>query len=191
MEGIVGRFIPSEWTYRNGSLSDCHLVQLEEYTQKYVNLKQQVAGAFNLGVRKIERVENPYLWGQYLLRKEELETNGFVREMELFHDTSIHNVQSIVETNLDWRLARRVKYGQGVSFSQSPAYANKESSRSNGTNRAFILTKVLVQNSEPVYSSVLLPSKGHDTTVGNCGKVYVKYYDDEFYPTYIIYYTSR
>ncbi|KAB0796351.1 hypothetical protein PPYR_10412 [Photinus pyralis] len=190
MESIIERFIPSEWTYQSGALS-CHLVELDEYTQMYANLKQKVSRAFNLGVRKIARVENPYLWAQYLLRKEEYQTNGVVRELELFHDTSSHNVQSIVETNLDWRRAHRVKYGRGVSFSPSPAYANSESCRSNGTDRALIVAKVLVQNSETVATSVKLPSKGYDTTVGNCGNVYVKFYDDEFYPNYIIYYTSR
>ncbi|KAK5650570.1 hypothetical protein RI129_001599 [Pyrocoelia pectoralis] len=191
MDSIIRNFIPNHWSYDNQSLDDCFLVEIHEYESVYYTLKNKVSGNFNLGVERIMRVENAYLWSQYLLKKEEYLSAGNVNEFELFHDTSESNVDSIVRTNLDWRRASRVKYGHGVSFSPSAAYANRESSRSNGVDRALILAKVLVQNPQTVASYVQLPMKGYDTTVGNCGNVYVKYYDDEFYPEYIIYYRSK
>ncbi|KAF5273436.1 hypothetical protein FQA39_LY07453 [Lamprigera yunnana] len=110
---------------------------------------------------------------------------------ELYHDTGSGKVQSILNKNLDRRYAHRVKYGYAVSFSPNPKYANQESSRNNGTSRAMIVADVLVHQSENVSSSVILPSQGYDTTIGNCGQVYVKYYDDEFYPKFVVYYNSR
>lgn len=82
----------------------------------------------------------------------------------------------------------RAKFGKGVSFSPSAAYANQECSRSNGLQRAIIIAKVLVGKIQGGVRNQLLPSSNYDTTVGNFGSVYVKYYDDEFYPEYVVYY---
>ncbi|KAK5646314.1 hypothetical protein RI129_004778 [Pyrocoelia pectoralis] len=190
MENIISRFIPCDWSPASVCLKSCHLVELSTDDSLYQALQLMVSGPFNKGVRKIVRVENSYLWAQYLLRKEEYETKGQVRELELYHDTAESNITSIVETNFDWRRASRVKFGQGVSFSPSPKYANTHSARSNGKDRAFILAKVLVNVEQQGSYSMKLPDPGYDTTVGNCRNVYVKYYDDEFYPKYIIYYES-
>lgn len=81
----------------------------------------------------------------------------------------------------------RAKFGKGVSFSPSAKYANDQCSRSNGWNRAFIVCQVLVHEKEFGSYSTTLP-KNSDTTIDTKGNVYVKYYDDEFYPKYVAYY---
>ncbi|KAF5270916.1 hypothetical protein FQR65_LT17757 [Abscondita terminalis] len=127
------------------------------------------------GIQRIVRVESAYLYGQFLLKKEEYETKGGCTVKQLYHDTAASNIDSILINNLDWRLANRVKYGRGVSFSPSSTYANRQSSRSNGIHRAMIIADVLVQYEEHVSSSADLPSYHYDTTVGNNGQVYVKF----------------
>ncbi|KAI4457664.1 poly [adp-ribose] polymerase [Holotrichia oblita] len=127
----------------------------------------------------------------FSFKKAEYHSRGIkVTVKELYHDTAEWKIDPILKTNLDWRMVKRYKYGQGVSFSPSMRYANRQSSRGNGSDRAMIVADVLVGGQHVTYTGVRLPSLGNDTTVGNGGQVYVKFYDNEFYPKYIIYYTN-
>lgn len=50
------------------------------------------------GVEKIERVENPYLWGRYVLQYEEMKADSrtdHVKEQIMIHATSLTNAHSI------------------------------------------------------------------------------------------------
>lgn len=141
-------------------------------------------------IKKITRVECPHLYGLYCLTLAQYQCSGTCNVKRLYHDTGASKVHSILNTNLDRRLACRIKFGKGVSFSPYLTYANKKSSRSNGRDRAMIVADVLVGDSEHVRGSCTLPSGSKDTTIGNGGKVYVKFYDNEFYPKYIIYYDN-
>ncbi|KAI4454952.1 poly [adp-ribose] polymerase [Holotrichia oblita] len=162
--------------------------ELSKYSRLYQDLKLQGVKK----VKRITRVECPYLYGLFLLTKAEYESRGVTFSVtELFHDTAEDKIDSILNTNLDRRMASRVKFGSGVSFSPSTVYANKQSSRSNGRKRAMIVADVLIGNQEECdcYGQDL-PSGDNDTTIGNSGKVYVKFYDNEFYPKYIMYYDN-
>lgn len=129
--------------------------------------------------------------GCYLLTKEEyVKRYGHVTEMELFHATGAHNIPSITRNNLDWRRSVRTKFGEGVSFSPDAGYANRQCNRSNPLTRAMFVAKVLVHSSCSGHSAMTLPSLA-DTSTGNSGSVYVKYRDNEFYPTYVAYYCSE
>lgn len=107
-----------------------------------------------------------------------------------FHATGEHKVDSIVTNNLDWRMVYRGKFGQGVSFSPCPIYANSQCSRTCGEERAMLICKVLLHKSQSGCGSVWIPDEGYDTTTDTDENVYVKYYDDEFYPTHAVYYTN-
>ncbi|KAF5276099.1 hypothetical protein FQR65_LT16485 [Abscondita terminalis] len=189
LETIVNSHCPGDWVYKD--FQNYRLYDISSYSSQYKMLESQLSNSFNLGIEKIVRVESSYLYGQFLLKKEEYETKGGCIVKQLYHDTAASKIDSILINNLDWRLANRVKYGQGVSFSPSTAYANRESSRNNGVDRAMIVADVLVQNQEHVSMSLNLPSDNYDTTVGNGGQVFVKFYDDEFFPKYIIFYKSK
>jgi hypothetical protein len=55
-----------------------------------------------------------------------------------------------------------------------------------------IIAHVLVHSTCPGNSTMTLPIHNADTSIGNRGRVYVKYNDNEFYPEYVAYYnTSR
>ena len=154
-------------------------------------LRLNMSGGFVEDIKKIVKVHNPCLYSHFLIKKAEYETRGPVHIKMLYHDTAESKVDSILKTNLDWRRVFRAKYGHGVSFSSDPHYASIYSARSNGYDRAMIVADVLIGRSIEVYNSTTLPPNNYDTTVGNGAKVYVKFYDNEFFPTHIIYYTKR
>ncbi|XP_054267358.1 protein mono-ADP-ribosyltransferase PARP12-like [Macrosteles quadrilineatus] len=117
------------------------------------------------------KVDNPYLAAMYELTKEEYSSRYGIRHVELtgkmFHATHPSNVDSIVEDNLDWRRVVRCRYGRGTSFSGIADYANCHANRGNGTNRAFIICKVLEYRHTRGTSSMLIPPEGFDTTTGD------------------------
>jgi hypothetical protein len=123
------------------------------------------------------------------MKEEYVKRYGSVTEMELFHATSTDNIWSITRNNFDWRRSVRTKFGEGVSFSPSARYANLHCNRRNPSRRAMFVAKVLVNSSCNGHSMMKLPVDA-DTSTGNDGSVYVKYSDNEFYPTYVAYYRS-
>lgn len=164
-------------------------------SEEFRTWESKISGNFNMGVTKIYKLENPFLYARYLLKKEEYTTMGRRSPcvMELYHDTSEEKVHSIASWNLNWRLAKRVKFGKGVSFSPSPKYANSKSSRKNGAHRVMIVADVLVNKEQYVQyedAPLAIPNEGCDTVVGNRKNVYVKFEDDEFYPKVFIFYNS-
>ena len=74
-----------------------HTVQLSPDSSEYqVVMSKLLATASNLNVQKIERVQNPYLYQTYMLRKQKMERdNGADSERQLFHGTRAENTSSI------------------------------------------------------------------------------------------------
>jgi hypothetical protein len=142
------------------------------------------------GPQQVVRVQNPYLWGCYLLKKDECiqRKTCLVTEKLLFHVTSLSNIDSITKNNLDWRRSVQTVYGCGVSFSPSATFATFFCKKDVGSNFALIVARVLVGNSHEGVCGTVLPLPCYDTTVVIGNEVYVKYYDNEFYPEYVVYY---
>lgn len=146
---------------------------------------------YDLDVTSIVKIKNPYLWSCYQLKKAEYRNRyGDVDELTLYHATAEDNAENITSENFDWRRSVRTKFGRGVSFSPDPEYANRYCNKNIGCKRAMIVASVLVSNECQGFYSTKIPAAGHDTTVGNKNRVYVKYSDNEFYPEYVIYYTD-
>ncbi|PSN32362.1 TCDD-inducible poly [ADP-ribose] polymerase [Blattella germanica] len=173
------------------------VIEVPEGTTEFVTAENKLKrSTYGLSVQKIVKVNNPYLLGCYLLKKKEYQSRTGMQnvEMELFHATPQRNVKhSIITDNLDWRMASRCKFGQGVSFATSASYANMECSANRGScrtsQRAMIIAKVLVGRSQEGNYGTTLPSDPYDTTTGR-HSVIVKYYDNEFYPEYVVYYET-
>jgi poly [ADP-ribose] polymerase 7/11/12/13 len=170
------------------------LVPLSEYSTECMEVMQTISMTFQRKIDSVVRVQNPYLWGSYLLKRVEYQCYGggfgVVTERKLFHATAAESVMSIVQSNLDWRRTKRARYGHGVSFSPSAAYANTYCNQNVGARRALILSKVLVRMEAKGGYGTKLPPPPCDTTIGKSGKVVVKYSDNEFYPEYVAYYTN-
>lgn len=185
------KYFPSYPDYNEDWSSCKEYITLPVTPEIDMTHRRKISGHFVEEIKKIVKVHNPYLYSHFLIKNAEYETRGSVDVKELYHDTAESNVHSILTTNLDWRQVRRAKYGRGVSFSPSPEYANKWSSLSNGTCRAMIIADVLIGKKKYVYTSHSYPPDDCDTTVSSDSNVYVKYYDNEFYPKYVVYYRSR
>jgi hypothetical protein len=169
---------------------EVHLVQLPKNCPEYLKIKNKVHSTLSVRIDRIVRIENPYIWGCYMLKKSEFEHlfGSALKELELFHATAQSNIDSIAANNLDWRRTKRGKFGSGVSFSPRACYANQYCNYSSGTERALILARVLVGKYHTGTYGLKAPNEGYDTTVGNSKLVYVKYDDNEFYPEYVAYY---
>lgn len=88
----------------------------------------------------MEKINNAYLYGMYLLCKEELEHQNYcevnsssLSEKILYHATSPTIAKTIANDNIDWRKTERSRYGKGSCFSPSPKYADTHSSANGGT----------------------------------------------------------
>lgn len=189
IEAKLKNHLPSGWN--NIIPKDLYTeTELSSFSSEYTALKRCISGCATR-INRITKVECPHLYAWFLLKKAEYASKGIpVLVCELYHDTAAGNIPSILGTNLDWRMVSRHKFGQGVSFSPSTTYANKQSARANGTSRAMIVADVLIGRSTSGNCSITIPPSNYDTTTGNAGSVYVKFYDNEFYPKYVIYYDS-
>lgn len=176
--------LPYNWQWQENNGESYKLVEINR--NNLPNLK--IDSSFKTG--KAYRIENPFLYAQYLVKKDEYVANGYHTVKELYHCTGQDNVESIANINLDFRRVRRCKFGRGVSFSPSMSYAHKQASRSCGPARAMLICDVLVGEDHLGYSDTVLPNEGYDTTCDIAGNVVVKYYDTEFYPKYALYYST-
>ena len=140
-----------------------------------------------MSIKKLERVENPYLLGHYLMKKEKMRNEcSVVREISLFHGTQKSYVNNICKYNFDWRKrgsSRGHKFGQGVSFAPEVSYA-----RHYTTDNVMILAKVLVSRATIGNHFTVVPPTSFDTTANSKCSVIVKYDDDDFYPQYVIHF---
>jgi hypothetical protein len=192
ISAVLRRHKPSSWS-DVPRYEDVVLVPLAEDSTEYLMVVQNVSVALRNKIHSVDRVQNPFLWGSYMLKKEEYINYlgfGIAREEKLFHATAEENVYSIVKNNFDWRRAKRTRYGHGVSFSPSADYANTYCNQKAGCRRALILARVLVKMATKGNYGAKLPPPPSDTTTGKNGNVVVKYADNEFYPEYVVYYTN-
>jgi hypothetical protein len=194
LQVVKNRRQPATWTDMSPG-TEVALVELTRGSQEYESVTSKVDLRFvdNHAPEKVVRVQNPYLWGCCLLKKAECidRSSCAVDEKIIYHATGQSNIDSITKNNLDWRRSFRTKFGCGVSFSPSAVYANTWCNWDIGPNGAFIDAKVLVGGIHSGGCGTVLPDEGCDSTVGNRDKVSVKYYDHEFYPEYVVYYSNR
>lgn len=151
-------------------------------------------------VHKIYRVQNPYLLGCYLLKKEEMRSRyGHVSEEYLFHGTKEENKYNICRNNFDWRKHGNSVgniFGKGVSFTPISCYASHYSDK-HCSERMMFVSKVLIAEETignkdmkipPVFD---YPGLRYDTATKENRQVIVKFSDCEFYPSYVVYYTGQ
>lgn len=179
---------------------------VQQHTQEYNTVlhlfKKTTQKQFK--IVKIERVQNPYLLGCYLLKKNEMEClhGNYVAENRVFHGTKQSNVQSICENNFNWRLhgeGTGNRYGKGVSFSHISYYASHYSDKY-ASVKVMFLVRVLVSECIIGHGNMTIPplitnvynrnsTERYDTAQKENGHVIVKFCDSEYYPEYLIHYT--
>ncbi|CAG0887443.1 unnamed protein product [Darwinula stevensoni] len=131
LEGF--RYTPKHWLPMHDPSSKFRLVTLSPTSQEHMDVASlfQEAG---VGIQKVIRVQNPYLWEVYQSKKLILLSTDFkndpsmLNEKFLFHGTIATNIPAICEQNFDWRLhgtSHASLYGQGVYFATDPKLSMK------------------------------------------------------------------
>ena len=74
-----------------------HTVTLDPGSPEYQNvLSRFQATARGMYTQKIERIQNPHLYKQYMVRKQKMDKdNGGNNERQLFHGTKAKNIRAI------------------------------------------------------------------------------------------------
>ncbi|KAJ8960269.1 hypothetical protein NQ318_003994 [Aromia moschata] len=193
------RKIQSPCTWKpKGHKKVYNLVTLNDNSREYIIVESLFDETMTkcYTVDKIRRVENPYLYAQYQLKRiQKLNKYPSLQEMELFHGTEEKNISSICKNNFNWRLSGSSvghRFGRGVSFSPSSTYSSHyppEDDFDFCYTRIMFVADVLIGSACTGDKNMKVPRKPCDTSQKPDGQVIVKYEDNDFYPKYIIYYS--
>ncbi|XP_045465855.1 protein mono-ADP-ribosyltransferase PARP12-like [Harmonia axyridis] len=180
--------LPEYWTPRNYTRLYDPLVEVPVYSEEY----RQIFDQYEIQVQPgpLYRIQNPHLFHKFMLKKNDYAIRGSYQIVDLFHDTVQANVNSIITYNIDWKYGERQRYGPGVYFSTSAYRAHKRSNKNFGPHKAMFLFDVLVGRIQLARKGEYLPDSGYDTVLSEDRQTYVKYFDHEYYPKYVLYYTE-
>ena len=89
-----GTELPKHWAPIPGMIIR---VTLTPGSTEYQRVLQKVqATASGVNIQKIERIQNPYLYKSYMVRKQKMDKdNGGNNERQLFHGTDAKNISAI------------------------------------------------------------------------------------------------
>ncbi|XP_060527144.1 protein mono-ADP-ribosyltransferase PARP12-like [Cylas formicarius] len=187
----MAKYLPNHWYPMDSGEARYLVIPVPPYSTEFEEVMQRFKGDYYCKITGLYKVQNPLMYTKFALKQHDYSQRGPFTIKQLYHDTSDRNIHSISEFNFDWKCGTRFMFGPGVYFSISPDIASKHSSKSNGINRAMFLVDVLVQNVEYGDERTFLPNPGCDTVVAHGGVTYVKYFDCEYYPAYVVSYMSR
>ena len=127
----------------------------------------------------------------------------FVNERQLFHGTNPEIVEAICKQNFDWRLHGKnaTVYGQGSYFALNSSYSDSYAKEDTKGSKFMFVAKVLVGSYTKGQSSYRRPpskepsnpaSDLYDSCVDDrsCPTIFVVFDTDQFYPEYIIEYST-
>ncbi|XP_065929088.1 E3 ubiquitin-protein ligase MIB2 [Magallana gigas] len=204
--------VPSDWVPMNPRESYKLVVLSSDGGNGMMEKEyQMVAEKFRMTlgqakILQIERVQNPYYWECYQLKKLRLEQqyggSGCSNEKELFHGTVPTYVEVICKDNLDFRLAgERVGtlFGKGTYFAIDAKYSDLYSQVDKEKNKFMFLVKVLCGKCAPGDTKYARPppvdpknptSELYDCCVDNVDnpRVFCVFDKNQYYPQYLIKY---
>jgi len=102
---LVGIQPPDYWDPQpqdhNGREIKVHSVQLHPSTQEYKNVSDRANQSRSMAIVKIERIQNPTLYGLYAIQKQKMDETKGSNEMWLFHGTAGDNCDPINDGGFD------------------------------------------------------------------------------------------
>lgn len=162
LDEILSQYKPHTWTSTNYNNRRYALVQINSNSNEY----SEVTAPFRrYGIERVERVQNPYALGYFMLRKKQLSGRGqTVYEVRRYHPVNYADKEAALEYNLDVRKYAAVRLGNDnftntflELFQSTPQfYASVESLVARYDT--FIVCKVLVDVSNQNIS-VIEPSR--------------------------------
>lgn len=89
--------LPEHWDEIPSDTQDVLTVLLKVDSPEYSDVSQKFyATAANANITKIERIQNPYRYRSYVLRKQKMDQDsGGCNEKQLFHGTSAETTKAI------------------------------------------------------------------------------------------------
>lgn len=171
---------------------------------------QTVAGRFGQtmnasNIRKIERVQNRFLWRSYVLHRETVllkNNNGSVNERLLFHGTRNTAPENIYDCDegFDMRYSNPGMWGRGNYFAVNARYSNDYKSTAGNGLFQFFLASVITGDSHncPANGSIQMPppkqtnlglkTVRYDSVSGNTNgsDIFILYDNKGSYPSYLI-----
>ncbi|XP_047611581.1 protein mono-ADP-ribosyltransferase PARP15 [Phacochoerus africanus] len=201
-----GGEIPDHWTDMNQQLF-C-VIPLHRGQSEYTAVKDkfsQISHSFK--IRKIERIQNQFLWQSYQVKKKQMDIkNGHTNnEKLLFHGTDAASVPQINQRGFNRSFAGKnaACYGKGTYFAVDASYsANDKYSIPDSKGRKHIyVVRVLTGDYTHGQTGMLTPpSKNFDNTKDtydsvtddiNQPKLFVIFSDYQAYPEYLVTMSKR
>lgn len=204
---IAGRGeIPDHWTDMNQQLF-C-VIPLHRGQSEYTAVKDkfsQISHSFK--IRKIERIQNQFLWQSYQVKKKQMDIkNGHTNnEKLLFHGTDAASVPQINQHGFNRSFAGKnaACYGRGTYFAVDASYsANDKYSipDSKGRKRIYVVRVLTGDYTHGQTGMLTPPSKNSDNTKDtydsvtddiNQPKLFVIFSDYQAYPEYLVTLSKR
>ncbi|XP_062390420.1 poly(ADP-ribose) polymerase family member 14-related sequence 1 isoform X2 [Sardina pilchardus] len=192
--------VPDNWDDMPPN-SQCQVFPLQNNNQEYVTVQNLFLQSCRNAILKIERVQNPYLWKNYEIKKQAMEVkNGHKNnERQLFHGTSQPTINHINQNGFNRSYAGKnaAAYGNGTYFAVNARYsaANTYSVPDARGQKYMYLCRVLTGDfTRGQGGMVVPPAKNnttadlYDTVTDNPGAptMFVVFNDIQAYPEYLI-----
>uniref|UniRef100_UPI00398F072A poly(ADP-ribose) polymerase family member 14-related sequence 1 isoform X2 n=1 Tax=Pristiophorus japonicus TaxID=55135 RepID=UPI00398F072A len=194
--------IPSHWDDMQNS--QCKSVQLQQQSSEYQEVEKSVKASLpQLRIVKIERLQNPSLWKNYMIKSQLLNDKnpgGTQNEKLLFHGTAPDTLDSISNHGFNRSYAGRnaTAYGNGTYFavnanySAHGTYARPDVNGLKYIYRARVLTGVYCRGQAgmvaPPSKNPANPTDLYDSVVDNVTtpSMFIIFNDIQAYPEYLI-----
>ncbi|XP_010133542.1 PREDICTED: poly [ADP-ribose] polymerase 14-like [Buceros rhinoceros silvestris] len=182
------------------------LVELRPETREYRDVQesfQKTCPSFK--VEKIERIQNPYLWKAYQIKKREMDNKNGNRNNErlLFHGTSYESLMKVNNNGFNRSYAgmHAANFGNGTYFAVDASYsANDMYSKPDANGKKYMyLARVLVgEYSQGVRGAITPAAKNtsnsidlFDSSTDNVKQpsMFIIFNDIQAYPEYLITFT--
>ncbi|XP_070813176.1 protein mono-ADP-ribosyltransferase PARP14-like [Pituophis catenifer annectens] len=199
-EGKLLERLPEHWEDMKGS--HAKLVPLQPTAGEYKDVEKKFrTGCPKVTIEKIERVQNPYLWRAYQVKKKEIDTkNGHEKnERTLFHGTPHSTLVPIYQTGFNRSYAGKnaATIGNGTYFAVSSNYSAHDMYSTPDRNARKYMYVARVLTGDYCMGSLGLivpPSKNrggfilYDSVTNNMNQpsVFVIFHDAQAYPEYLI-----
>uniref|UniRef100_A0A8D0FK76 Poly [ADP-ribose] polymerase n=1 Tax=Strix occidentalis caurina TaxID=311401 RepID=A0A8D0FK76_STROC len=201
----VGTVLPATWD----DMQDQRLkiVELKPETKEYKDVQERfLKTCQSFKIEKIERIQNPFFWKAYKIKKREMDNkNGNTNnERLLFHGTSKESLTLINNHGFNRSYAgmHAANFGNGTYFAVDASYSAYDTySRPDANGRKYMyLARVLVgEYSQGTKGSITPGAKNasnsidlFDSSTDNMNKpsMFIIFNDIQAYPEYLITFTK-
>ncbi|XP_019854829.1 PREDICTED: uncharacterized protein LOC109583797 [Amphimedon queenslandica] len=191
--------VPPEWAPQE---NDVEVFQVHRGTEEWNFVQRKWSETMLVSLKRIERIQNKWLWRHYCLCRERIKSKnrGMENEKWLFHGTRETRPQEVYnsEKGCDFRFSSSGMWGNGSYFADKASYSDDYKYQSSLGKQMF-LVRVLTGDAielQPQKLKMPPPKNPADKTVrydsvkGFTKKtnIYIVYEHDKSYPAYLITY---